>query len=258
MPGDQIIGFVTRGRGATIHRQDCPNILKMQDRERLLKVGWGRVESTYPVAVKIKAYDRQGLMSDVSNLLAVIGALIAVGVELEQAAELAAWLVPPPGRMQSVGGTGEPLMIIDYAHSPDALEKVILALRPTALARGGRIVCVFGCGGDRDAGKGALMGAVASRLADSLVVTSDNPRGEDPQAIIAAVMAGAAANALAIVDRAVAIRQATERADARDVLVIAGKGHELYQEVGGVRHPFSDVAHAQAALDARRAARGAR
>ena len=195
---------------------------------------------------------------NVSNLLAVIGALIAVGVEFEQAAELAACLVPPPGRMQPVGGTGEPLVIIDYAHSPDALEKVILALRPTALARGGRIVCVFGCGGDRDAGKRALMGAVASRLADSLVVTSDNPRGEDPQAIIAAVMAETAAHALAIVDRAEAIRQTIERADARDVLLIAGKGHELYQEAGGVRHPFSDVAHAQAALDARRAARGAR
>lgn len=203
---------------------------------------------------------RAGLVGrfNVSNLLAVIGALIAVGVELEQAAELAAWLVPPPGRMQSVGGPGEPLMIIDYAHSPDALEKVILALRPTALARGGRIVCVFGCGGDRDAGKRALMAAVACRLADSVVVTSDNPRSEDPQAIIAGVMAGAGANAVAIADRADAIRQAAERADARDILLIAGKGHELYQEVGGVRHPFSDVAHAQAALDARRAAGGPR
>ena len=195
---------------------------------------------------------------NVSNLLAVIGALIAVGVELEVAAELAAHLVPPPGRMQPVGGMGEPLAIIDYAHSPDALEKVILALRPTAAARGGRIVSVFGCGGDRDAGKRALMGEVASRLADSVVVTSDNPRSEDPRAIVAGVMAGAAANAVAIVDRADAILRAIERADARDVLLIAGKGHETYQEIGGVRHPFSDVAHAQAALDARRAAGGSR
>ena len=201
---------------------------------------------------------RAGLVGsfNVSNLLAVIGALIAVGVELKEAAALAAHLVPPPGRMQPVGGKGEPLAIIDYAHSPDALEKVILALRSTAATRGGRLVCLFGCGGDRDVGKRALMGEVASRLADAVVITSDNPRSEDPQAIVDSVMAGAAANAIAVVDRAEAIRQTIERADVCDVVVIAGKGHEPYQEIRGVRHPFSDIAQAAAALEARRAARG--
>lgn len=203
---------------------------------------------------------RAGLVGsfNVSNLLAVIGTLIAVGVGAKDAAALAAYLVPPAGRMQPVGGKGEPLTIIDYAHSPDALEKVILALRPTASARGGRIVCVFGCGGDRDSGKRALMGEVASRLADAVVITSDNPRSEDPQSIVDSIMAGAAANALAIVDRAEAIRQTVGCADARDVVVIAGKGHELYQEIRGVRYPFSDAAHAAAALAARRPVGGSR
>jgi UDP-N-acetylmuramoyl-L-alanyl-D-glutamate--2,6-diaminopimelate ligase len=201
---------------------------------------------------------RAGLVGsfNVSNLLAVIGALIALSVEPDAAAALAAHLVPPPGRMQPVGGKGEPLAIIDYAHSPDALEKVLLALRPTAAARGGRLVCLFGCGGDRDVGKRTLMGDVASRLADAVVITSDNPRSEDPQAIVDGVMAGAAANATAVVDRAEAIRQTIERADVGDVVVIAGKGHEPYQEIRGVRHPFSDIAQAVTALEARRAARG--
>ncbi|MBK8337437.1 MAG: UDP-N-acetylmuramoyl-L-alanyl-D-glutamate--2,6-diaminopimelate ligase [Sterolibacteriaceae bacterium] len=195
---------------------------------------------------------------NVSNLLAAIGALIALGVEPGQAAALVAHLVPPPGRMQPLGGNDLPLVIVDYAHTPDALEQVILALRPAAAARSGRIVCVFGCGGDRDPGKRAQMGEVASRLADAVVVTSDNPRSEDPQAIVDAVMAGAGANATAIIDRANAIRLAIEGADARDVVVIAGKGHEPYQEIRGVRHPFSDVAHATAVLYSRRAAAGRR
>lgn len=195
---------------------------------------------------------------NVSNLLAAIGALIALGVAPEQAAALVAHLVPPPGRMQPLGGNDLPLVIVDYAHTPDALEQVILALRPAAAARGGRIVCVFGCGGDRDPGKRAQMGEVASRLADAVVVTSDNPRSEDPQAVVDAVMAGAGANATAIVDRANAIQLTIEGADARDVVVIAGKGHEPYQEIRGVRHSFSDVAHATAALESRAAAGGRR
>ncbi len=195
---------------------------------------------------------------NVANLLAAIGALIALGVEPGEAAALVAHLAPPPGRMQPLGGNDLPLTIIDYAHTPDALEQVILALRPAAAGRGGRIVCVFGCGGDRDPGKRAPMGDVASRLADAVIVTSDNPRSEDPQSIVDAVMAGAGANADVIVDRAHAIRQAIEQADARDVVVIAGKGHEPYQEIRGVRHPFSDLAHAAAALEARGAAGGRR
>jgi len=157
-------------------------------------------------------------------------------------------LAPPPGRMQMQGGAAEPLVIVDYAHTPDALEQALSALRETAQARGGRLLCVFGCGGDRDAGKRPLMGEVASRLADAAIVTSDNPRSEDPGAIIAAVLQGAGSNTVAIEDRAAAISQAVGEAAARDVVLIAGKGHETYQEIAGRRLPFSDVRQAAAAL----------
>ncbi|MEW6165137.1 MAG: UDP-N-acetylmuramoyl-L-alanyl-D-glutamate--2,6-diaminopimelate ligase [Pseudomonadota bacterium] len=189
---------------------------------------------------------------NVSNLLAVIGALLA---DDETPADIAAALrhiAPPAGRMQGVGGTDEPLVVIDYAHTPDALEKVLTTLRGTATARGGRLVCVFGCGGERDAGKRPLMGAAAERLADAVVVTSDNPRGEDPQAIIAAILAGMHGQPVVEVDRTAAIHAAVAEAAARDVIVLAGKGHEPYQEIAGVRLPFSDLAVAKSALAGRR------
>ncbi|MCK9258548.1 MAG: UDP-N-acetylmuramoyl-L-alanyl-D-glutamate--2,6-diaminopimelate ligase [Azoarcus sp.] len=185
---------------------------------------------------------------NVSNLLAVIGALIARGVELEEALHVAAKLTPPEGRMQLVGGVGEPLVVIDYAHSPDALAKVLEALRGTVRTRGGRLICVFGCGGDRDPGKRPMMGAVVRELADRVVVTSDNPRSEDPQQIIDAIMEGAGSGAESIVDRARAIRIAVAEAGSDDVILLAGKGHEPYQEVHGKRLPFQDLEHARAAL----------
>jgi UDP-N-acetylmuramoyl-L-alanyl-D-glutamate--2,6-diaminopimelate ligase len=150
-------------------------------------------------------------------------------------------------------GADEPLVVVDYAHTPDAIEQALLALRPQAEARGGRLWIVFGAGGDRDPGKRAPMGAAAARRADRVVVTSDNPRSEDPAAIVAAVAAGAGrrAGVEQIVDRGAAIAHALAAADARDVVLIAGKGHEATQEAAGVRRPFSDVAHAQAALAAR-------
>jgi len=185
---------------------------------------------------------------NVSNLLAVLAALTVSGISLAAAADQCARLAPPAGRMQMQGGAGEPLVIVDYAHTPDALEQALSALRETARARGGRLLCVFGCGGDRDAGKRPLMGEVAARLADAAIVTSDNPRGEDPAAIIAAVLQGAGSNAVAIEDRAAAISQAVGEAAERDVVLIAGKGHETYQEIAGRRLPFSDARQAAAAL----------
>lgn len=191
---------------------------------------------------------------NVSNLLAVLGTLLASGVPLARAAGAIARLAPPSGRMQALGGEmGEkraPLAVIDYAHTPDALEKALTALRATARARRGRLWCVFGCGGERDPGKRPLMGEVAARLADAVVLTSDNPRGEDPQAILADIARGAPI-AQVIPDRAEAIRQALAGADACDVVLIAGKGHEPCQEIAGRRLPFSDVEHAAAALAAR-------
>ena len=195
---------------------------------------------------------------NVSNLLGVIGALRALGVPLARAAAVCADLPPVPGRMERVERPGAPLAVIDYAHTPDALEKVLAALRPFAAQRGGRLWCVFGCGGNRDAGKRPLMGAAAQAGADRVVVTSDNPRDEDPRAIADDIRRGITlASALFELDRARAIAQALTQADARDVVLIAGKGHEDYQETRGERRPFSDQAQARAALVARTALQGA-
>lgn len=184
---------------------------------------------------------------NVANLLAVAGVLLAAGLPFDDLASRLSALVPPPGRMQRCGGNARPLVVIDYAHSPDALTNALSALREEALARGGCLVCVFGCGGDRDHGKRPLMGEAAGRLADRVVLTSDNPRSEDPAAIIAEIAAGAPA-AQVIVDRRAAICAAISSAAPADVVLLAGKGHEGYQEVAGAFHPFSDLAEAQAAL----------
>ena len=144
----------------------------------------------------------------------------------------------------------EPLIVVDYAHTPDALESALAALRGVATARGGKLVAVFGCGGDRDRGKRPLMGEIATRLADRVVLTSDNPRSEDPLAILAEIRQ-AAGSAEVIADRAAAIRATIGQAHPADVILLAGKGHEPYQEIAGVRRPFSDLTEAQGALVAR-------
>ncbi len=187
-------------------------------------------------------------MFNVSNLLAVIGALQLGGETLEDCAQAIKAIAPPPGRMQTLGGDQQPLVVVDYAHSPDALEKVLNTLRGTATARGGQLVCVFGCGGDRDAGKRPQMGGIAEQLADRVVVTSDNPRSEDPLVIIAAIQAGMRQPVATEPNRTKAITTAIAQASARDVILIAGKGHEPYQEIAGVRHPFSDLAVARSSL----------
>jgi UDP-N-acetylmuramoyl-L-alanyl-D-glutamate--2,6-diaminopimelate ligase len=153
--------------------------------------------------------------------------------------------------MNRLGGErGLPLVVIDYAHTPDALEQALAALRPHCA---GRLICVFGCGGERDAGKRPLMGAIAARLADVALVTDDNPRGEDGDAIVAQIVAGmTAAKAMTVErDRAVAIAQALQLARSGDVVLIAGKGHETYQEGAAGKHPFDDMAVAHAVLERR-------
>lgn len=194
---------------------------------------------------------------NVSNLLAVFGGLRALGVGLAEMAALAPQLTAVPGRMQRVpAAAGQPLAVVDYAHTPDALDKVLSALRSLSDARGGKLVCVFGCGGNRDASKRPLMGAISERLADRTVITSDNPRHEVPQAILADIVAGLArpADALVIEDRRDAIARAIAEAGPRDVVVIAGKGHEDYQDVAGTKQPFSDIEEAQRSLAKRPAA----
>ena len=199
---------------------------------------------------------------NVHNLLAVIGGLRALGVSLEDAAAACAGLAPVPGRMQRIA-LGDaavdatlPQVVVDYAHTPDALEKVLQTLQPFARERGGELWCVFGCGGDRDATKRPMMGALAERLAQHVVATSDNPRGEAPRFILSQILAGVVGHddVDVIEDRAEAIAHAVARADARDVIVVAGKGHEDYQEIAGERRPFSDAAQALAALERRAAA----
>ncbi len=186
-----------------------------------------------------------------SNLLGTLGVLLASGVPLDDAVAAMDALTPPPGRMERHGGGEQPLVVIDYAHTPDALEKVLTALRPS-VSNGGSLVCVFGAGGDRDPGKRPEMGRIAASLADRIVVTSDNPRSEDPTAIAMSIAQGirAAGNRHWIleVDRAKAIRGAIAAGRAGDVIVLAGKGHETYQEVAGEKHPFSDAAEAESAL----------
>jgi UDP-N-acetylmuramoyl-L-alanyl-D-glutamate--2,6-diaminopimelate ligase len=180
---------------------------------------------------------------NVQNLLGVLCVLLASDVALEDALDALAHVTAPPGRMERQGGGAEPLVVVDYAHTPDALAHVLAALRP-AVRDGGRLICVFGCGGDRDRGKRAPMGAVAGRLADRVIVTNDNPRGEDPQAIAGAIVEGLAAVTRDFqieLDRARAIEQAIADARAGDVVVVAGKGHEDYQEANGERVPFSDA-----------------
>ena len=205
-----------------------------------------------------------------SNLLVVMAGLRALGVPLADAASVVAVLTPVPGRLQRVAGeepgaavegVGEGMVeavvpvevFVDYAHTPDALDKVLQALRSLSRARGGRLWCVFGCGGDRDSAKRPLMGAIAARGADLVVITSDNPRSEVPSVILAQILAGVVGHdeVDVIEDRHEAIEHAVCSATAGDVVLIAGKGHEDYQDIGGVKRPFSDLAEALAALRAR-------
>jgi UDP-N-acetylmuramyl-tripeptide synthetase len=191
-----------------------------------------------------------------SNLLVVLGGLRAMGAALADAAAVAAQLSSVPGRLQRVVGDHAVEVVVDYAHTPDALAQVLRALRPLATARGGRLWCVFGCGGNRDATKRPLMGAIAAAGADRVVVTSDNPRDEDPQAILAQIVEGLGGMAMpgesaVIEDRRAAIVHAVQGALPGDVVLLAGKGHEDYQEVAGVKRPFSDLIEARTALMAR-------
>jgi UDP-N-acetylmuramoyl-L-alanyl-D-glutamate--2,6-diaminopimelate ligase len=189
---------------------------------------------------------------NVANALGVLGCLVAHGLPFHDAAALLAELPPVPGRMQKIAEqAGRPLVVVDYAHTPDALDKAMRALHPVAQSRGGRLVVVFGAGGDRDADKRPLMGAIVSRLAERVVLTSDNPRGEDPGAIIKAIRRGVSGECVIEPDRETAISSAIESATAADVVLIAGKGHEEYQEIAGRRLPFSDAAVAGAALGRR-------
>ncbi|UXI67717.1 UDP-N-acetylmuramoyl-L-alanyl-D-glutamate--2,6-diaminopimelate ligase [Tahibacter amnicola] len=201
---------------------------------------WGRAVVATPLLGRF----------NVANLLGVIAVLGVQGMNFDAIIRTVRDLTPVNGRMNRLGGeSGEPLVVVDYAHTPDALEQALATLRAHC---DGRLICVFGCGGERDAGKRPVMGAIAERLADVAIVTDDNPRGEDGDAIVAAVREGFAEPARALVerDRARAIRLAIAQARPGDIVLIAGKGHEPYQEVGGQKYPFDDLIVARQILEA--------
>lgn len=186
---------------------------------------------------------------NVANLLVVVACLGALGESFERIVATVETLQPINGRMNRLGGLhGAPLVVVDYAHTPDALEQALNALRAHCA---GRLICVFGCGGERDAGKRPQMGAIAERLADVAIVTDDNPRGEDGDVIVAQIVAGLSRPQAALVerDRSAAIHKALGMARTGDVVLIAGKGHETYQEGAAGKRPFDDLAVARDALD---------
>ncbi len=183
------------------------------------------------------------------NLAACIGLLCAEGHDLAAVLRVLAQIRPASGRMDCIMGEGRPLVVVDYAHTPDALEKALATLQEIK-APGAKLWCVFGCGGNRDRGKRPLMGAAAQAGADCVVVTSDNPRMEEPQAIIRDILPAVAQPALVEADRRAAIEYAVRHAAADDIILIAGKGHETYQDIQGVKQHFSDFEVAEAALQA--------
>ena len=203
-----------------------------------VRTPWGRATVESPLIGRHNA----------SNLLGSLATLLASDIKLKDAVATLGELKPVPGRMQKVGGGRLPLVVVDYAHTPDALEHVLRSLRELAAGGDSRVICVFGCGGDRDRGKRPLMGAAATRLADRVVITSDNPRGEEPLGIIADIRKGARGDFIVEPDRRRAIARALRVARRGDIVLVAGKGHETYQEARGVRRAFSDVAVARAAL----------
>jgi UDP-N-acetylmuramoyl-L-alanyl-D-glutamate--2,6-diaminopimelate ligase len=183
-----------------------------------------------------------------SNLMGALAVLLVSETDIDAAVRELGMQKAVAGRMQTLGGKDVPAVVVDYAHTPDALEKVLLTLREVTEPSGGKVICVFGCGGDRDRGKRPMMGTVASKFSDVRIITSDNPRSEEPQTIIEAISQGMQGEYQVIEDRAKAITHAISRAQPEDTVLLAGKGHEDYQEIKGVRYPFSDSEIAHRAL----------
>lgn len=240
LPGQRVLSYSCTQAQADIYGQ-----LLAMDRTGLriaVQSLWGQAEIHVAMAGRFQAV----------NLMAVLSVLCGLGCPFADALQIMGQLQAVPGRMQNVqpqlSDAQLPLVLVDYAHTPDALEQALLTARELTQ---GQLWCVFGCGGDRDRGKRPQMGALAAQLADHVVVTSDNPRFEDEQAILDDIKAGIRTNhnVNEFVDRAEAIAWSIAQAQADDVVLVAGKGHETYQDSAGVRRPFDDAAHARSALE---------
>jgi UDP-N-acetylmuramoyl-L-alanyl-D-glutamate--2,6-diaminopimelate ligase len=257
-PGLEVIGYGFGGAGgARVMRVAGAHIVSGAHGVSFdVRTPWGAAHVTGPVPGRHNA----------ANLLGILAVLLAGGVPLRRAVAALAALKPLPGRLQRLGGGAKPLVVVDYAHTPDALKQALLTLRelldqrsspvssfdaPRDGRQPSRLICVFGCGGERDPGKRSHMGRVAAALADHVVVTSDNPRGEEPGEIIRDIVAGVPGGDEAVEiepNRRAAILRAVAAARRGDIVLVAGKGHETYQEVRGARLPFSDAAVAREAL----------
>ena len=215
------------------------NLVEMNERglQLVVHTSWGGAQLNSALIGRFNA----------ENLLAVLAVLLVSDIGLSEAVDSLKKVQAVDGRMQRFGSAQQPMVIVDYAHTPDALEKVLLGIReirnPLANKQyAGKLICVFGCGGSRDRGKRAMMGKVAERFSDYCIVTSDNPRSEDPHTIIADIVSGMISdNHEIMVDRASAIQGAIDDAQQNDIILIAGKGHESYQEINGIKYPFSDT-----------------
>ncbi len=234
-PAVQVVGY---GQSATATLRLLNVTPRRQGMQLLLDSPWGRGEVSTQVLGRFNAY----------NLMAVLSCLLVQGISWSSALALAAQLQPVQGRMQTLRRPNAPLVVVDYAHTPDALEKVLLELRHSAA---GRLICVVGCGGNRDTSKRPVMGRLASGLADLCWLTADNPRHESPLDIVQQMMTDLQRPVHVQLDRATAIAEAIAAAAVNDTVLIAGKGHETYQEIAGVRYPFDDVAIATTCLEAR-------
>ncbi len=225
-PAAEVIGYSLSDVAAAL---SCSDIRHAADGVRAnISSPWGSGELHCPLPGDF----------NLSNLLAALAVACCAGVPFEQVLERTPTLSGVPGRMEYVGNELDVQLVVDYAHTPDALLKVLNALRPHTR---GQLICVFGCGGDRDQEKRPLMGRVATEHADRVVVTSDNPRTENPHHIVAEVMSGCELDVDVEVDRAAAIARAVKMARPGDCVLVAGKGHETYQQLGQDRLPFSDV-----------------
>ena len=260
--GAEILNTVPTGVRVTAYTlQSASKLIPARNADSVLR---GKLERVDPAGIHlaIKSDQGDGELSapllgrfNAHNLLAALGVLLDQGINFQRALESLRDLPSVPGRMHRFGqGPGEPLVVVDYAHTPGALDAALRALREHC---SGRLWCVFGCGGDRDEGKRAQMGAVAESLADVIVLTDDNPRNEDGDAIVSEILEGLIAakgesgRLFVRRDRSAAIQHAVRSAELDDIVLVAGKGHETYQEVLGVRRPFSDAAAVRAALAAR-------